>query len=107
MPATRLGSALERRFELCPLAFAKLDRYRQSFQMLIDNLVTESRLLLLEKCNDLRLAVEQSDDRLAHPRQSAIRELIDHGFPVTPDEVPTLVTRNRVAEQRMHQEGSI
>src|SRR5437899_10643816 len=75
--------------------------------MLLDDLVAEARLVLLEEGANLGLSIEQANNRFAHPRERAVGILANHPVPVLPDEVPSLVARDRVVEQRMHQKRGV
>src|SRR5713101_3504309 len=92
-------SAAESRFELRPLALAERDRNGEPLEMLIDQLVAEPDLVPLEEGVDLGLAIEQADDRFAHPRQSAVGVLVDHRVPMLADKIPRLITHFRIVEQ--------
>src|ERR1700689_869356 len=81
-------STFERRLQVFTFALAEADWDAQPLKMLIDDLAAEAHAMLGEKLFDLVLAIEQRDDRLAHPRQRVVGIFVDHLVPMRARKVP-------------------
>src|ERR1700733_13949025 len=89
-------SSLERRLQVFAFAFAESDCDAEALEVLVDYFAAEAHAMLTEEPFHFVFAIEQRDDRLAHPRQRVVGIFLNHLVPMRAGEVPRLVAARGV-----------
>src|SRR5271167_2860647 len=95
-------SSFERRLQVLAFAFAESNCNAEALEVLIDYFTAEAHAMFTEEPFHFVFAIEQCNDRLAHPWQRVVGIFLNHLVPMRAREVPRLVAARGVEQQRVH-----